>query len=331
MKTIYFKIISLTIGLLMAGVLGEFLVRLYYFGADTFSYEKVNSFTEMGHSGNVQASQSPKIQYELKPNLDRSFKLKSFKTNSQGLRDQEYSLVKKGNTIRGAIIGDSFSMGTGVEMEEIYHSLLEKRLNDRSDGTTYELINFAVSGYNLLHYLGLLEDKIEAYDPDFILIGFCGNNDFNEPRSNQLSGEKFQEKEKQNPYWKSYFWQMISDRIFSTRKKNGHGKITKNEWIHADSMLAAFKAYSIDHEIPTLIQYLSIYKYETSYQSLVELTAKHELALIGHPPKFQANKPQYFFSHELDHHPNAAAHKIFEETLYESAIFQKTIQEIRNQ
>lgn len=117
--------------------------------------------------------------------MDDYFKMKPIKTNSRGLRDKEYPLEKPPGTYRVAVIGDSFTFGDGVNAEEVYHSILEERLNRLSDSLRFEFINFGLAGYDLLNYLGVVEHKAMAYDPDLILIGFCGNNDDDLPEAKQ--------------------------------------------------------------------------------------------------------------------------------------------------
>ena len=84
------------------------------------------------------------------------------------------------------VIGDSFTMGSGVEIEKVYHSVVEEKLNEREDSVRYELINFGVGGYNLLNYSGVLEKKAVLYDPDFIVIGFCGQQRFHDAQRKAL-------------------------------------------------------------------------------------------------------------------------------------------------
>ncbi len=58
----------------------------------------------------------------------------------------------------GLVFGDSYTMGSGVDIENVYHSVIEQSLNKQSDGANYELINPGLGGYNLLNY-GTIEGK----------------------------------------------------------------------------------------------------------------------------------------------------------------------------
>ena len=169
-KNTKFKLIAILIGLVFGLVVGEVACRIHYFGKDAFSYKKINSFIPIGVSGFLKKADNNFVLYEFKPNIDDLFKLKTFKTNEQGCRDKHYEIKKTDNTVRGIVIGDSFTMGSGVEIENVYHSVVESKLNERNDGKQHELINYGVGGYNLLNYLGIMQEKVKAYDPDYIII-----------------------------------------------------------------------------------------------------------------------------------------------------------------
>lgn len=153
----------------------------------------MNSFNKMGVSGLLKSSTHSEVIYELKPYVNTLFKLASFKTNSNGLRDKEYEIAKPVNTFRVAVIGDSYTMPAGVKVEESYHSLLEERLNKEQRELTYEFINFAVGGYNLRQYYGVIKYKTQEYDPDLIIVGFCPNNDHRIPQ-NEIFEQPFKPK-----------------------------------------------------------------------------------------------------------------------------------------
>ncbi|MGB3365389.1 MAG: hypothetical protein WBB48_11505, partial [Thermodesulfobacteriota bacterium] len=103
----------------------EQTIRFYLFGAESFSYNKMKSVGSMGYTGYLQKSDYPDVVYEFKPKIDSYFKLADFRTNSLGFRDKEYSLEKPEKTFRVAVIGGSFTVPAGVEIDEAFHSLLE--------------------------------------------------------------------------------------------------------------------------------------------------------------------------------------------------------------
>ena len=91
------------------------------------------------------------------------------------MRDREYTIEKEDGVTRIAVIGSSFSMGSGLAIEEVFHSVLENRLNHEAGENRYEVINFSVGGYNFDMMLGTLRYRALRYEPDlavFVLTPF---------------------------------------------------------------------------------------------------------------------------------------------------------------
>jgi hypothetical protein len=67
-----------------------------------------------------------------------------------------------------ALLGASHAMGSGVRREDTFEAVLEARLNQDKPGACYEILNFAVYGYNPLHQIGVL-DKVATFQPQTVL------------------------------------------------------------------------------------------------------------------------------------------------------------------
>jgi len=107
---------------------------------------------------------------ETKPNLDFVDELEGpIKTNSQGLFDKEYSVVKPAGVRRVVVLGDSISRGWCVPTEERFDTLIEKNLRSES-GEPFEFINFGVSGYHMTQIYDVAMEKAPSYQPDVYLL-----------------------------------------------------------------------------------------------------------------------------------------------------------------
>jgi hypothetical protein len=149
----------------------EVSARVYLFGFAGLVPALINSERGLPQTGYTRPAPAGSGRvFEMKPNLDGYFKFVPFRTNSQGLRDQEYSLEKPEGTFRVAVLGASFALPAGVAIEDAFHSLLEERLSEEFAPTRYEFINFAVGMYNPGQVLAMLEQRALAYDPDLILV-----------------------------------------------------------------------------------------------------------------------------------------------------------------
>ena len=69
-------------------------------------------------------------------------------------------------------------MGSGVTREETFENLLENRLNrerDSDESKSYEILNFAVSGYYPTNQIEVLEDKVLQFRPQTVFyVGHPG-------------------------------------------------------------------------------------------------------------------------------------------------------------
>ncbi len=108
------------------------------------------------------------------------------RVNSQGLRDRERSIEKPVGTYRIALLGDSFTAGEGVRMEETYGAILEQALHacPALADLRPEVVNFAVTAYGTTQELLTFRHHARAYNPDLVMVGiFTGNDISNNVRS----------------------------------------------------------------------------------------------------------------------------------------------------
>jgi hypothetical protein len=133
----------------------------------------------------VQPSRYAGIVYELKPNVRGRFMGQPLLINSQGLRDYEYTRRKEPGTFRIVGVGDSSLFGWGVPIEDGGLKVLERRLNEKSRARKFEVINFAVPGYNTAMEAETFVQKCLEYAPDLVLLNF-NTNDYDVPNFMRL-------------------------------------------------------------------------------------------------------------------------------------------------
>ncbi|MDC0358951.1 SGNH/GDSL hydrolase family protein [Oligoflexia bacterium] len=145
---------------------------------------------------------SLQIMYELRPNLSVKFQGVPLQTNDCGMRGPQHSLARDQNTLRIALLGDSFAFGWGVKHEESFAAQLESVLNGYLKGEQeVEVLNFSVPGYSTFQEVALFEEKGLDFDPDLVLVYFV-NNDFGLPffikniygSGGVISGQKYAKK-----------------------------------------------------------------------------------------------------------------------------------------
>lgn len=113
------------------------------------------------------------LNYQLLPSLDVSFKRVPFRTNRWGLRDKEYEQEKPRGAYRIIMLGSSYAMGAGVENEGVFEALLEERLQREHGGAdfeTYEILNFSVGAYSVLHNAVIAQRFAFSFNPNAVFV-----------------------------------------------------------------------------------------------------------------------------------------------------------------
>ncbi len=284
----------------------------------------MKSIKSLGHSGVMRAASEDSIVYELKPNIDSHFKLVHVKTNSKGLRDKEYSIQKPTNTFRVAVIGGSFTLGAGVEIEDTYHSLLEDRLNKESGDLQYEFINFGVGAYRMRNKLGTLKFKVLDYDPDLVLFVLDGSQ-FTDKRY-----RKFVPKYTINSFFISYVYKLISkNKLFKSKDKRASEFIESqiNQLNLFNDALRELSVISKNYNIPICIVVLDHdYLHLDLGNKIKILVEENNLYFANTLPAFKDTNFDKFTIYRVDFHPNAQANKLFAESIYNDLIKQSLLE-----
>jgi len=114
-------------------------------------------------------------------------------TNSAGLRDREHTKAKPPDTIRIALLGDSYCEALQVPMEQTFWWLLQQKLEacNAFPGKHVEIINFGVSGYGTAQELITLEHQAREYSPDIVMLLVTTNNDITDNRRELKQANEF--------------------------------------------------------------------------------------------------------------------------------------------
>jgi hypothetical protein len=99
--------------------------------------------------------------------------------NSDGLRDREHSLSKPPETIRIAVLGDSYPEALSVSPEEAFWWVMGEKLQECGPvaGKRIEALNFGVSGYGTAQELLTIREQVWKYSPDIVMLAVTTNND----------------------------------------------------------------------------------------------------------------------------------------------------------
>jgi hypothetical protein len=121
--------------------------------------------------------------------IDKKWFKENVHYNSLGLRDREFSSNKPENTFRILVLGDSQTLGHGIDrLEDTYPKKLEKKLNQKSSNINFEVINVADSGWNTDTQLHKFLQYGINLDPDLVILAHY-LNDIPWPHEIKCSGK----------------------------------------------------------------------------------------------------------------------------------------------
>jgi lysophospholipase L1-like esterase len=98
--------------------------------------------------------------------------------NSADFREREFPETKPPGVYRVMVLGDSFTFGNGLAVNERFTNLLEARLNKElsQKGLRYEVWNLGIEGVPTVSEKNVLRFYKDKLKPDLIVVGFCLND-----------------------------------------------------------------------------------------------------------------------------------------------------------
>lgn len=91
--------------------------------------------------------------------------------STQGFRDRVMEVPKPTQTRRIICVGDSFTYGANIALDETYPKQLERLLNDGRP-PAIDVLNAGVPSYNTVSELRFVQEDLLRYEPDLLLVQF---------------------------------------------------------------------------------------------------------------------------------------------------------------
>lgn len=174
----------------------------------------------------------PGLPYLLKPNSSFSTSTWTLKTNSMGLREnlepEDFEKVQHKACERVLVIGSSYSMGYGVNIEDSIPHQIETILNSKSK-KCFRLINASLEGFPLGPKLAILKYLIPIYRPTQVVLEIT-RYDHNDPWVVRNSALHLDPIQPINFEWLKKKWQ-ISSRFLDLQNSS----VSTQEFINANT------------------------------------------------------------------------------------------------
>lgn len=316
-------LILLSVGLLLAL---ELSARVMLFGRAGLDPRRV-PWTRGLTPQVVRPSAEPSIGFEHIPNLDVFANGVPFRTNSRGLRDEEYPLAKPEGTFRVAVLGSSFTVPSGVAIENAFHSHLEQRFSEVFAPTRYEFINFARVASTPAQMLATLRHRALEYDPDLILVSITQLSAKHFLRSatppakgrTKAGAERAEALRRWDPNRpRSYLLKLLQLRL---AKRPALVPTAASEELEAPgpTVVAEFAEVGRETGIPIVMVRLEFSPAPpTAVEKKLERRVRRQgMHYVDTRSWFEGRNPRDFWIFEFDPHPNARAHAVFAGALHD--------------
>lgn len=96
--------------------------------------------------------------------------------NSLGLREREFPMRKPEGELRVLFVGDSVTVGLGLNTEDSFSRKAEPILSKLADGVKVRTINAGCSGYATWQETDYVRNEGLKLSPDLVVLGFCMND-----------------------------------------------------------------------------------------------------------------------------------------------------------
>jgi hypothetical protein len=163
------RFLSAALGTLLGLLLAEGATRLLAPWALSLSNPLVRFDPQLGWL----YRETPGLQKEPLTRVNEAHEAVTLRGNRLGLRDTPHGYSTDQETV--LVLGDSFTAGTQLDLEEAWPAQVELRLRGRHP--RLQVVNAAVDGYDLAQEYRLAERLLEYFRPRVIVVGLYAGND----------------------------------------------------------------------------------------------------------------------------------------------------------
>src|SRR3989338_348990 len=296
-------------------LVGEVLIRLYL-------HSRIIYDIEMSRYSMAAKADSPnsKIEHVHKPNVRGKFMGVHLRTNSDGLRDDEYPVGKTGK-YRIIFLGDSLTLGWGVEEKDTFEKILESKLNQIRPT---EILNFGIGNFNTEQEVNLFLEKGLKYEPDQAVLFYFINDAEPTPKKSKLWFLGYSQII--TFYW-SRIHAVINRFVLSTSFGGYYSNLYREDqpgWTQTMESFSALKKICAERSIKLQVvllpelHYLKEYPFKKEYQQVSALLAALGIEHLDLTPFFKnIENPMELWVAKDDAHPNAKAHRLIAEDSFD--------------
>ena len=168
-KLVNFSLFTIT--LMVSLILAEFGLRFYLKFTSIYGLEMHKYAKELKEPSKIEG-----LTHQHKPNSEATLMGVNVKINDFGIRDNFTPRPKEKNEYRILVLGNSITMGWGVQYDYIFTTLFENKLNETYSNLRFEVINSGIGNYNTVMESIYLKSILQDVNPNEIILHFYIND-----------------------------------------------------------------------------------------------------------------------------------------------------------
>lgn len=246
-------------------------------------------------------------------------------TNSLGFRDLEFPLEKPAGELRILAVGDSFTFGNGVRLEDTWAQQLEKLLAARHPKVEVINAGFATGEHRPSGYGDWIEHDGLAFAPDVVLIGFCLNDMgsvpmaviVKEPAEPWLGGKSLLLMRIQHELLKRKYADFPLDVARKVEREPAIWLATQAGLTRIRDLCAARGVRFVVAVFPMLSQLDGTYPFRRLHALVAEFCEREGIERVDLLERFLGRRDRELWAHPTDQHPNDVGHRLIAEGILE--------------
>ncbi len=315
------RFLASVIGAFVALVVCEFVVRVYQ-AAPLLPLVPPEPYIDNA----VLYRPSSTRLYELRPGVDAIVGRKAIHIhiNAAGQRDdRDLSPQKSAGVFRVVVLGDSFTFGGKVPLEQTFSPSLQRALGAGDRSRRYEVVNLAVPGYNTEQEMLAFKETGLAYQPDVVIVNYVLNDAGLMvqlvPRASRLP-VGFRRVLKRSDLVQFIYASVkyVKFRLHggASREADKYTELSagtpgweasRNALAEIARLASSVRAASLVVVWPMLVDLGGDYPHRAKHELVVEACRKLGIPVLDLLPTFAGHDARALWAAKDDHHPNGTA------------------------
>ena len=249
--------------------------------------------------------------------------------NSKGYRDFERAIPKPDGVRRAVCIGDSFTWGVSVLVDDAWPQRVERALT-RERGEPWEAVNLAEPGLNAVQEASRLVSEGFAYGPDAVVVAWVLNDSEDEHAAEARRAADWVEEQKQGPspslLDRSALARLVRARVRATvenrRRVEGFRSMYADDspgWVAARRALKAMGGMCRERGVPLVVAIFPLfgnrldegYPFADVHAKVAAAAAESGARVVDLLPLYRGLDGKLLVVNGADdEHPNEIAHRI---------------------